>query len=410
MIKLLFFFGINLFITKTFCAIYETLPKGINMFVLKHVETSDIKSKYGANHREEFLSIKENLNSARLENINGAINTYFSELKKISKEAYDKFSLGEFQAKADIKIKVQGIGIARGITDQLTFFGNIPFYHIKSNVIFNQNKRSNLDEVSSSIKDVGVSSSLSNYIKQLTLQLPETNERLMQSLIMNYYGYQALGKWEKDTIGDAELGILYRLNDSKDSGTGISLGVVLPTGSIDNPDSLQDISTGDGQYDIFIEPVMGVSLFNNLIGIDLKTRLTYQFSKNKTIRTTTDPDFPLTRNKDIISEKLGNKIDASASITYNTTSWLNFNATIILNETGASTYKTTDLKVKEILEKNSTTSNRWERLGVGFSSLELYKSKKMDIPFEINLSAQKLISAKNSPNYKRYDLDFRFYF
>ena len=410
MIKVIFFFGINLFITKTFCASYDTLPKGINMFVIKHVETSDIKSRYGANSLEDDLSIKENFNSGRLENINGAINTYFSELKKISKDAYDQFSLGEFQANASVKLEAQGIGFARGVTEQLTFFGNLPFYHINSNVVFNQTKNSNLAAISSTLKKITTTSTLGSYVKQLTLQLPETNEGILQSLVVNYYGYQALGKWEKDAFGDAELGIIYRLTNFKDAGAALSLGVVLPTGSMDNPDSLQDVSTGDGQYDVFIEPVTGISFFNNLMAFDLKTRLTYQLPSRKILRITTDPNFPLTKNKETLNEKLGNKIDVTAGVTYNPTLWLNFNASILFSETAKSAYSASDLKVKEILEKNTFSSNQWERISLGLSTVEMYKSRKMDIPFEVNLSAQKLVNAKNTPNYKRYDLDFRFYF
>lgn len=408
--KELFLFGLSLYATTSFGASYDTLPKGIDMFVIKHVMTSKIESKFNANNQNESLSLKENFTSSKLENISNALKTYFQELKAISPEAYDQFSLGEFEAEAEAQVNAQGIGMARGITDRLTVYGSLPVYHIKTNVSFKQSQKSNLSSTQAAVQNAPTTTAISGFVRQLTLQLPETNEELIQSLIVNYYGYKALGNWEKDALGDAELGMIYRLTDFKEAGLAISGGVVLPTGDADDPDSLQDVSTGDGQYDAFVESMAGISFFDNAIAFDLKTRYTYQFATTKSLRTTNDPDMPLSKKKESMNEKLGNKIDATLSMTFNATSWLNFNSSFIVSETDASTYGATDPKVKTVLEQNSASSNQWARVGIGFSSVELYKKKKMDIPFELSLSAQKLLNAKNTANYERFDLDFRFYF
>lgn len=408
--KNFFLFGLSLYATTSFGASYDTLPKGIDMFVIKHVTTSKIESKFNANNQDESLSLKENFTSSKLENISSALKTYFQELKAISPEAYNQFSLGEFEAEAEAQVSAQGIGMARGITDRLTVYGSLPVYHIKTNVSFKQSQKSNLSSTQAAVQNAPTTTAMSGFVRQLTLQLPETNEELIQSLIVNYYGYKALGNWEKDALGDAELGMIYRLTDFKEAGLAISGGVVLPTGDPDDPDSLQDVSTGDGQYDAFVESMAGISFFDNAIAFDLKTRFTYQFATTKSLRTTNDPDMPLSKQKESMNEKLGNKIDATLSMTFNATSWLNFNSSFIVSETDVSTYGATDPKVKTVLEQNSASSNQWARVGIGFSSVELYKKKKMDIPFELSLSAQKLLNAKNTANYQRFDLDFRFYF
>lgn len=396
--------------STSFGAGYDTLPKGIDVLVVKHVMTSKIESKYDANSKDDSLALKENFTSAKLENINGALKTYFEELKALSPDAYNQFSLGEFEANANAQVTAQGVGLARGITDRLTFYGSLPVYHIKTNVTFHQSQNSNISAVQGAVLNAPTTSAVSGFVKQLTLQLPETNEQLLQSLVVNYYGYKALGSWEKDALGDAEIGMIYRLTDFSDKGLSIATGAVLPTGDADDPDSLQDVSTGDGQFDAFVESNAGVSFYYNTIALDLKTRYTYQFASKKLLRTIDDPNLPLSKNKEMMTEKLGNKLDATISVTYNTTSWLNFNSALIFSETDSSTYTTSDPKVKTVMEQDTASSNRWGRVGVGFSSVELYKQKKMDIPFEVNLSAQKLLNAKNSANYERFDLDLRLYF
>jgi hypothetical protein len=406
----IFGFGLSLTATSSFGASYDTLPKGVDMFVFKQVMTSKIESKYDANHQDNSLSLRENFTSSKLENVATALKTYFDELKAISPDAYNQFSLGEFKADAYAQVHAQGLALAHGITDRLTVYGSLPIYHIKTNVSFSQSKRSNLAAIQAAVQNVPTNTAVSTFVRQLTLQLPETNEQLLQSLIVNYYGYKPLGAWEKDALGDAEVGAIYRLTDFSDKGMSLTLGAVLPTGDSDDPDSLQDVSTGDGQYDAFVESAMGISFFDGVLQLDLKNRFTYQFASKKTMRTLDDIDVPLSKNKETMTEKLGNKVDSTFTVTLNPLSWFNINSSFMYSETGASKYGASDPAVKAILEQNTITNNYWGRVGIGFSSVELYKAKKWDVPCEINLSAQKLLNAKNTADYQRYDLDFRLYF
>ncbi len=389
---------------------YETLPKGINMLVFKQVMTSKIESKFDSNHNADSLALKEDFNSSKLENISSALNTYFQELKTLSPEAYSQFSLGEFKANANAEVSAQGVGFAHGITEHLTVYGSIPVYHMKTNVIFQQTKKSNLAAIQAAVLNSHTTTATSAFVRQLTLQLPETNEQLLQSVVVNYYGYKALGTWERDALGDTEIGGIYRLTDLSDKGFAISFGAVLPTGLIDDPDSLQDVSTGDGQYDAFIEAMSGVSFLDNTLQFDFKNRFTYQFGSKKLLRTSESSDLPLSQTKELMNEKLGNKLDSTFIFTVNVSSSFNLNASYIYNQTDASIYDTKNTNVKSTLEYNSYSNNQWARLGIGFSGLDLYRKKKLDIPFELNLSAQKLLNAKNAANYERFDLDLKLFF
>jgi hypothetical protein len=402
--------ALSLNVSPTFAASYDTLPKGVDMFILKQVMTSKIESKFDSNHQDDSLAINENFNSSKLENINSVIKNYFQELNALSPDAYNQFSLGEFKAQAYAQVNAQGLGLAKGITNHLTVYGSLPIYHAKTEVSFKQTKKSNLAAIQAAVQNAPTTSATSAFVRQLTLQLPETNEQLLQSVVVNYYGYKPLGTWEKDGLGDAELGAMYRLTDFYDKGFAIAGGIVLPTGDADDPDSLQDIATGDGQVDAFVESMAGMSFYDNALQLDLKTRYTYQFASTKSLRTVDDPDLFLSKSKEVMREKLGNKVDATLSATYNANLWFNINSSIILNEISASRYGSSNAKVNSTLELNTYTTNEWARIGVGFSSVELYKRKKMEIPCELNLSAQKLLNAKNAANYARFDLDFRLYF
>ncbi|MGC4073787.1 MAG: hypothetical protein QM760_15005 [Nibricoccus sp.] len=167
--------------------------------------------------------------------------------------------MGEFSADVSADVTAQGFGYGFGVTDHLTVYGSIPVYHIKTDIRFRQTKASNLASVQATIRNANPDTAVGKFVKDLTMQLPSTNAELIQSLVVNYYGYRPIGKWEKDALGDAEIGFIYRLTDFSDRGVSLSAGAVLPTGQSDDPDSLQDVSTGDGQYDTFVEMNSGIS-------------------------------------------------------------------------------------------------------------------------------------------------------
>ncbi len=398
-------------LSGAFGASYDTLPKNVNTFVVKQVMASKIESKYDDQSNQESLDLKEEFTSSRLEDVSTVIKSYFEQLKEISPEAYTNFSLGEFNADVEAQVTAQGFGYGFGFTDKLTVYGSLPVYHIKTDIKFSQTKPGNLSAVQATLRNTDADTAMGKFVRDLTLQLPETNEELLQSLVVNYYNYKPIGTWEKDALGDAEIGFIYRLTDFESAGMAISMGAVLPTGDADDPDSLQDVSTGDGQYDGFVESMMGFGVLDNTFQFDLKGRYTYQFESKKDVRWINDSDVPLSQEKRSVRQKLGNKIDAVATVTLNPAHWMNLNSSIIINKTEGTVYTDVeDKKVKEALEANTAAESRWLRVGMGFSTIEAYKRKKFDLPFEIGVSAQKLLNARNTASYQRIDVDLKLFF
>jgi hypothetical protein len=392
-------------------ASYSTLPKNVNTLVFKQVMVSKIETKYNSSNEEASLNLKEEFTSSRLEDISTVIKSYFQELQEISPEAYSNFSLGEFSADIEANVSAQGLGYGHGITDRLTVYGSLPIYHIKTVIKFVQTKANNLAAIQATLAPINPDTAIGKFVKDLTLQLPNTNAELLQSLVVNFYGYKPIGKWERDALGDAEVGLIYRLTDFTDRGISVTAGAVLPTGLSDDADSLQDVSTGDGQYDAFSEIASGFSVLDNTFQFDLKTRYTYQFASEKEVRWLDNLDVPLAKDKKTVSQKLGNKVDATATITYNPTYWLNFNSSLIYSNTTKTKYENVEnSKVKEALEYNTDTESRWLKVGVGISTIEAYQRKKFDLPMDVGVSAQRLLNAKNSINYDRFDIDFKLYF
>ena len=94
--------------------------------------------------------------------------------------------------------------------------------------------------------------------------------------------------------------------------------MVLPTGYRDDPDIIQDLPLGDGQYDLFVE-LGGGFLLSPTFSISAVTRYNYQFKSHKNLRYTTSPVGVNELGSDHyrFKEKLGDEISLDLSFQTN---------------------------------------------------------------------------------------------
>jgi hypothetical protein len=311
----------------------------------------------------------------------------------LSPAEYASFSLGTFEGSANSKIIAEGFGGGYGLTDQLTVYGYIPFYTAEVNLSVNRTAKG--QTTAGSLLQLG--------------NLPNVDTRLIQSLVVNYFGYKPLGKWQATNFGDAEFGFLYQLKKWKNAGLLFSVGAVAPSGRIDDPDILQDIAFGDGQWDTFGEFGGGINL-SPIFSFDSWTRLTYQFPFSTTLRLPDTQKFPLTTKKGITEIKLGNKAQ------------FNFQGSVHLNEEWTTSilyifeYKERDAYQSAfeisnaILNIDTEKDSHTAKLNLNYSTVHLYKNKQFFMPLNLNLSWQTIFSGKNIPYYKRIDFETAIYF
>lgn len=378
------------FISNGFAAYYDTLPEGVRNFTYRLVQTGKITGSYGSTGNLKGYNVNANINADAIKGVNSAVDTYLGTL---SAADYANFSFGTFQGSASSSVMVQGFGGGYGFTNAFTLYGFIPFY---SAVVDLQIART-----SKGRSNVGDAIQLEN--------LPDVDVRLIQSLFVNYYQYQPLGKWKATDFGDAELGGMYQLKKWKNAGALVSFGVVVPTGRKDNPDILQDIAFGDGQWDAFYEFGGGFSPTSDW-SVDQWTRLTYQFESKETVRLPESSTFPITSRKGEATIKLGNKIltNLQGNVRWSDlwTSSLLYSLEYVEPTNYTSAYSNSD----KILEENTEKVSHTARVNLGYSTLNLYRQKQFFMPINVTLALQSIFAGKNVPRYERADFELSFFF
>ncbi|MCF8058839.1 MAG: transporter [Bacteriovoracaceae bacterium] len=394
---------------ESFSAYYDTLPRGVRMLALKQVQTSTIESAFDRQQQEQSYFFRLNLDASSIENVDETLKAAFQEVKAISPLAYEQLTFGEYQARGSADVKVDGAGLAFGLSNRLTIYGTFPWYDARVNLDIRRTRENNYQDVANTLKENGEGAA-ANILSQVTPGLPDINGGVVQSVVVNYLNYQPLGNWQAEGMGDMELGAIYRLTDWDNAGLALTGGVILPTGREDDPDILQDFAFGDGQTDVFLEFGGGINIPNSRWSFESFLRYTYQFSHDRIMRVPESSDYPYGSENGLFREKLGNMIDVTTNVNFQLKRWIGFSWGYLYNYIGIANYDSQFGVANDIHALYTERSQKTFRAGLHLSTVPLYKSGDFFLPFNCNITAQQIVDGMNTPKYARYDVEFRFYF
>ena len=401
----IFFTSFILATSSTEASYFDTLPEGRFNLQYRRIKTNSVVSNYDTNGLLTSNNINFKLNAESLMGSNQILDEYFSDLKNISSEAYLNFQIGAYEIKPVANIEVEVLGFGYGLGDKTTAYFGIPFYKASVKVDFNRTEGNNYKEISEMVED-----SDSGIVGRITQGLPDISEGIIQTVLTEYYGTKALGTWTASGPGDLEAGIMHQLHKDKSFGSLIKFGTVLPTGKVEDPDILQDISFGDGQVDVFFEGGVGGKFLSHL-GYTLSARYTYQMDSQKTYRVPDVEGVSLGVNKTQVTEKLGNKIDLFSALSFEAFDLFTFQLGHYFNHQ----QKTTILSSNGALFKGSNifspSQGHSAEVKFTFSTVKSYlKNKSFFLPFDLSASYLKTLSGINIQEVNRSTLQLSMYF
>jgi len=349
----------------------------VRNFTYHYAQSSQISGGFSSSGNFKGYNINATINADALKGINSNVDTY---LNSLTPAEYAAFSFGTFQGSAVSHLSVQAVGAGYGLTDKMTVYAVLPFYSGKVDLKVERTQKGR--------------NSINGDVISLD-QLPDVDARLLQSLFVNYFHYKPLGKWEAKDFGDAEGGVMYQTSKDDDGGGLFTVGVVAPTGRKDDPDIVQDISFGDGQWDAFVEVGAGYNV-NAKYQIEDWVRGTYQFQNTFKVRLPQSYTFPISQYSEIAKVKFGNKLQENFNKIYKFSDQWSMNLLYTFEYTEASLYKTSSQIANHILEDNTQKFSHSAKLGVNYSTVSLYSKKEFVMPLSFQLSVQSIFAGKMS--------------
>jgi hypothetical protein len=428
-----------------------TLPKGIRSAVFKQV-SSKFTHKY--TDRGESMPYTD---VAKITLDAKKIAGNFPQIKNLIKEAESLvpgstkgLNFGTVkEISGEIDVDVRAIALAYGVTDSITVFGMAPFWKaeifmkdfefeqsdsmkILANVLrkldrqFSADLQGKLDKMSKArqeqstdyqkkIRDLvkkfdsqQLDSISAQFLAQFASQFQKVRAETLQRVIQDM-GYAPVGSWSGSGIGDVEAGVKWNYLKRENISTLLEVGVRAPTGRKDDPDIIQDIPFGDGQWDVWTS--LGVD-YKPLSFLRINQTLTgtVQLPDNKMFRTPEDANSPLTERYEQVYFDLGDSIQTDTSIV--TKLFWRFSSGLSYTRSwkGEDNYIRPDGTVSYFL--NSDTKREREVVGFEFlySSVEDYQRGVTPIPMMMWVNLDRTISGRNVPDNDLLSFTAQFFF
>ncbi len=400
LIALFFTFG------KAFGQTWATLPKGTRALGYRNVWTTPIKSNFNQFRSETSLSTNFRVDAVTLNQISGNL---IVPGQDIDETAYKQLLVGEYGVDAEAKANVHGFGFAYGITDKVMFYSEIAYYNANVNARIKRNRGNNYKEIENYLRSKGNISYQDTAYAELFRRMVDISEENIQSVVVNHFGYKPIGSWQGQGYGDMETGVMIKAIDKGTWGLQLFPGVVLPTGMQDNPDILQDIGFGDGQFDIFGEVGTGYIVNDNL-SFGTRLRYTYQAPAEKRLRVPTERDFTLTSESGNFDVKYGDKVNLMFNSTIAFNDWLSVTPVYRYMYQMKSEYSSAYGDANNYLSYNSDKQEHQVQLTTSVSSIQPFLKKKFILPAQFNFNVVQTVAGKNVPKVGRFEVELRFIF
>ena len=390
-----------------FSQYYKTLPKGVGMFSFNNYR-SEISSSYNKSQSETPYAVKIEATVENLSLIDNSVVQEALDLFKPYPEAYEKLSLGTHYIDGEAEVNVDVYAMAYGISDKVTAYIGIPLYDAKVKVHYERTDSSSNKEVAEALqKQYGDdwAQTLGNIVDKMF----DVDGSIIQSALVNSLGYDELGTWSAKGPGDVELGIMYNFIKDKKYGLKTTIGAVAPTGYVDDPDLIQDIGFGDGQWDAFLEFGGGYRI-SSILSFNAWGRYTHQFANEKTLRVPYSKDIPLSNEKKKFREKLGNKILINVNAVIEFTDWFKITPGYSIEHIEKAEYFSNNQQANDSLAKDTESYSQSYQISAQLTSVSSYLKQEFLIPAELGYTYKSMVEGKNTAKVELHGMELRLFF
>ncbi len=380
---------------------WKTLPKGVRIIGYRNVITSKVDSNFDRFRSESPLGAQFRVDMNTINSITSG------EAQNVLGPGFNNLVLGEYAVEADAQFNVQGTGFGYGITDRVMFYAEISYWNANVNARLKRTQKNNYKETANQLQNG--TSIIDNTAAESLGNLPDINESFIQSVVTDYYGYKPIGRWQGAGYGDMETGVMARVLDKGVWGVLFYPGVILPTGRVDDPDLLQDVGFGDGQFDIFSEVATGYVL-NDRFTFGTTLRYTHQIATDMKLRVPDSQDLTLSPDTGTFNVKYGDRINLMLNSTIRMNDWISFTPVYRYMYQMPTTYKSEFSDANKYLGFNTDKQEHQVQLTTSFSSITPFLKKQFVLPAQINMNLVQTIGGKNVPKVGRLELELRMLF
>ena len=313
-------------------------------------------------------------------------------------------AVGQFTADLKGHVSVVAPIASYGLTDKLTFAVAVPVYAASTSLRVGFKPNATAQAFIAALARPENNQVASAY--EAADKLNHAVERLNTKLVTD--GYRQLNDWQARGLGDATLAAKYRFYAAGPIAVATTAGFVAPTGRTDDPDVLNDIAFGDGQWDTFDEMAVDERLGGDF-RLDQFGKYTVQLPGRRQVRAVT-ADEPIDVGYASTRFKLGDKIDAGTSVKWEPAFGLIAGVGYTYFRKFGDVYRAVSPATKGELEKGTDQHAHNAEFVLGYSTVPFYRRKAFSVPLDAELTYIRQMSSANMPVADQAQFDFNLYF
>lgn len=313
-------------------------------------------------------------------------------------------AVGQFTADLQGHISVIAPIASYGVSDKLTLAVALPIYSAQTSIVmgFRPNETANTFLTALARPENNQTAAARDAADKLNNAVARLNTKLVDN------GYRELENWEGQGVGDLTLAAKYRFLSLADLSGATTLGVIAPTGQVDDQDVLNDIAFGDGQWDVFAQLSTDEEIAHHLV-LNQFGKYTVQLPGAKNVRAVS-ADEQIEVNYDATRFKLGDKLDAGTSVTWEPQFGLITGVGYTYFRKFADLYRDINPDTKFELEDGSDQVAHNAEAVLGYSTVALYQAGVVPVPLELKLSYTRQLYSQNMPVSDLAQIDFSLFF
>lgn len=295
-------------------------------------------------------------------------------------------STGALSINANVHVPI----IAYGITENLTLAVAVPIVNYQSNASTGFIPNENYFKLERELIKDGK-----------TYELEELRQKMLDPIAtkLALFGYKPLGTERRTKLGNVNLIFKYQLLNQDQNVLSVQNAYLLPTSTRKNVDKVIDVGGGEGHYNVGLSFIYDNNYFPRMV-LTSNIGGIIQFKTTSPMRIPYRQDSKLTPDIDYATScKYGNMAFMGAGVKYFPMIGLNINTGYTLQYKDVDVFLGNKYSPDRYSWLSSETIQNMHtlQLGIGYSTIELFRQNIFPLPFEVNANYSMVLKGKNVP-------------
>jgi len=390
----------------------QILPKGARALFYQH-RNLNIGGEFSSSGELQTFDVNTKVRILDLVEANPQAKELLAPLSPKDRQLLEGTSVVDISFRPEVSVEANIFGFAYGVSDRLMLAFGFPIINadVRIREEIQMSRASLLAQAEVFRRKAQVAKEEDRprlqAIAAILDKIPEIKGAHVQDYLVNQLGYEPLGNWQAQAIGDVRGFLHYNLFIKERYRQAARLGFIAPTGRADDPDILNDFAFGNEAWGTFVESRHDWLIWPGRLTASAAIYYEHSLPSEKTVRVAELQT--VTREKEIMDYSRGDILDTRVGIGFNVTTGLEVFYQQEWHRKWADSYSGAQGSYSW-LSQGTDEAAHTQAYGLSYSTVSHYYKKQWPVPLKASLSQVNFLSGRDSEKLDYTALEMQVYF